>query len=125
MSASFNPTLLQKGEDATMQQINKWIDEGLSEKELANKKSNLIGSFKVRLSTTGGLASSILSFINQGKSPNYIDEYPKEINAVTLSQVNSAIKKYINPTTFLIIKSGSTDEQGNPKNDVFLMSKEL
>jgi zinc protease len=116
VSASFNPTLIQKGEDATRVQINKWIDEGLSETELENKKSNLIGSFKVRLSTTGGLASSILSFINEGKSPAYIDEYPKEIKAVTLNQVNSAIKKYINPASFLIIKSGSIDQQGNPKN---------
>tara|TARA_B110001450_G_scaffold220076_1_gene215373 strand:- start:18 stop:2783 length:2766 start_codon:yes stop_codon:yes gene_type:complete len=116
VSASFNPTLIQKGEDATRVQINKWIDEGLSETELENKKSNLIGSFKVRLSTTGGLASSILSFINEGKSPAYIDEYPKEIKAVTLNQVNSAIKKYINPASFLIIKSGSIDQQVNPKN---------
>ena len=114
VSASFNPTLLQKGEDATRIQINKWIDQGLSESELANKKSNLIGSFKVRLSTTGGLASSILSFINEGKSPAYIDEYPNEINAVTLSQVNLAIKKYINPATFLTLKSGSIDKNGNP-----------
>ena len=71
-------------------------------------------SFKVRLSTTGGLASSILSFINEGKSPDYIDEYPNEINAVTLSQVNLAIKKYINPATFLTLKSGSIDKNGNP-----------
>lgn len=114
INASFNPKLLKKGEDATMVQINKWINEGISAKELANKKANLIGSFKVRLSTTGGMAGSILLFVNQGKEPSYIDQYPKDINAITLNQVNTVIKKYIDPEKFIIIKSGSIDENGNP-----------
>lgn len=114
VSASFNPTLLKKGEDVTMVQIKKWIDDGISVNELVNKKANLIGSFKVRLSTTGGLAGSILSFVNQGKEPSYIDQYPKDINAVTLDQVNMVIKKYIDPEKFIIIKSGSIDKNGNP-----------
>jgi len=114
VNASFNPTLLKKGEDATMIQIKKWIADGLSSEELANKKSNLIGSFKVRLSTTGGLAGSILSFVDEGKAPSYIDQYPKDINAITFDQVNTVVEKYINPDTFIIIKAGSIDENGNP-----------
>ena len=114
VNASFNPTLLAKGEEATMLQINKWINDGVSATELANKKSNLIGSFKVTLSTSGGIASSILSFINQGKTPSYIDEYPKDIEAITLDQANAAIKKYINPDAFIILKSGSIDNKGLP-----------
>lgn len=114
VKASFNPTLLKKGEDATMVQIKKWIDDGISVNELANKKANLIGSYKVRLSTTGSMAGTILSFINQGKQPSYIDQYPKDINVLTVSQVNEVIKKYINPKKFIILKSGSIDEKGNP-----------
>ena len=116
VNASFNPNLLKKGEDATMLQINKWIKDGISAGELANKKSNLIGSFKVRLSTTGGMASSILSFVDQGKEPSYIDQYPKDINAVTLKQVNKTIKKYVNPKQFIVVKSGSIDKNGEPLN---------
>jgi zinc protease len=97
-----------------MVQIKKWIDDGISVNELANKKANLIGSYKVRLSTTGSMAGTILSFINQGKQPSYIDQYPKDIDALTLSQVNEVIKKYINPKKFITLKSGSIDENGNP-----------
>ena len=57
---------------------------------------------------------TILSFINQGKQPSYIDQYPKDINVLTVSQVNEVIKKYINPKKFIILKSGSIDEKGNP-----------
>jgi zinc protease len=114
VNASFNPGLLKKGEDATLVQINNWIKDGISEKELINKKTNIIGSFKVSLSTSRGLANSILSTINQGKEPSYIDQYPIDVNAVSLDKVNALIKKHINPDAFVILKAGSIDESGNP-----------
>lgn len=114
VNASFNPNLFQKGLDATMVQITKWVNDGIDADELANKKTNLIGSFKVGLSTTGGLAGALLSFVERGLEPSYIDQYPKDIEAVTLDQVNTSIKKYIDLDKLIIIKSGSLDENGEP-----------
>lgn len=114
VNASFNPKLFQKGLDATLEQINKWVNEGVTQKELDAKKSNLTGSFKVGLATTGGLAGAILSFVERGLEPDYIDQYPKDIENVTLDQVNSAIKKYIDLDKLIIIKSGSLDQEGKP-----------
>lgn len=114
LNASFNPELFQKGLDATMVQLKKWMDEGITAKELGAKKSNLIGSFKVGMATTGGLANTILSVVERGQDPGYIDRYPTEIDAVTLDQVNSTIKKYIDINGLVIIKSGSLDENGEP-----------
>ncbi|WP_163398314.1 M16 family metallopeptidase [Flavobacterium fluviatile] len=114
VNASFNPSLFQKGLDATMIQVNKWVKEGITATELENKKTNLIGSFKVGMSTTSGMARTILSFVERGLEPNYIDQYPKDIEKVTLQQVNDAIKKYIQLDKMIIIKSGSLDQEGNP-----------
>ncbi|TGV03100.1 M16 family metallopeptidase [Flavivirga rizhaonensis] len=114
VKASFNPTLFQKGLDATMVQIKKWANEGVTAKELASMKSTLTGSFKVGLSTTGGLAGVLLSFVERGLEPNYVDQYSKDIEAVTLNEVNNAIKKYIDLNKLIIIKSGSLDENGEP-----------
>ena len=114
VNASFNPSLFQKGLDATMVQVNKWVKDGITAKELENKKTNLIGSFKVGMSTTNGMARTILSFVERGLEPNYIDQYPKDIEKVTLLQVNDAITKYIQLDKMIIIKSGSLDKDGNP-----------
>ncbi|MDO6516004.1 M16 family metallopeptidase [Zobellia uliginosa] len=116
VNASFNPNLFQKGLDATMVQIKKWVEQGVTEEELAAKKTNLTGSFKVSLSTTGGLAGALLDFVERGLEPDYIDQYTKDIEAVTLEQVNSTIKKYIDLNKLIIIKSGSLDDNGNPLN---------
>lgn len=114
VNASFNPMLFQKGLDATMVQIKKWANDGITEKELVAKKSNLTGSFKVGLSTTSGLAGTILNFVERGLEPSYIDQYAKDIEAVTLEQVNTSIKKYIDLDKLIVIKSGSLDENGEP-----------
>ncbi len=114
VNASFNPNLFQKGLDATMVQVNKWVNDGITQTELENKKTNLIGSFKVGMSTTNGMARTILSFVERGLEPNYIEQYPKDIEKVTLLQVNDAIKKYIQLDKMIIIKSGSLDKDGNP-----------
>jgi zinc protease len=114
VNASFNPNLFQKGLDATMVQVDKWVKEGITAQELDNKKSNLIGSFKVGMSTTAGMSRTILSFIERGLEPDYIQQYPKDIEKVTLKEVNDAIKKYIQLDKMIIIKSGSLDKDGNP-----------
>ncbi|SFD94523.1 M16 family metallopeptidase [Flavobacterium phragmitis] len=114
VNASFNPNLFQKGFDATMVQVDKWVKEGITAAELENKKTNLIGSFKVGMSTTNGMARTILSFMERGLEPNYIDLYPKDIEKATLQQVNDAIKKYVKLDKMIIIKSGSLDKEGNP-----------
>ncbi|GAA3617492.1 pitrilysin family protein [Flavivirga amylovorans] len=116
VNASFNPNLFQKGLDATMVQIKKWVDGGVTAEELAAKKTNLTGNFKVGLSTTSGLSGALLSFVERGLEPSYIDQYSKDIEAVTLEEVNKAIKKYIDLDKLIIIKSGSLDESGTPLN---------
>ncbi|MFV8341992.1 M16 family metallopeptidase [Flavobacterium sp. XS2P39] len=114
VNASFNPTLFQKGLDATMVQVTKWVKEGITLEELGNKKTNLIGSFKVGMATTNGMTRTILGFIERGLEPSYIEQYPKDIEKVTLKEVNDAIKKYIQLDKMIIIKSGSLDKDGNP-----------
>lgn len=113
-NASFNPKLFQKGLDATMIEITKWAKDGSTAEELAFMKDNLIGGFKVSLETTGGLANSILGFLERGLEPNYIDKFSEDIKNITLKEVNDAIKKYVDLDKLIIIKSGSLDENGNP-----------
>lgn len=114
INASFNPSLFQKGLDATMVQLKKWVNNGITDAELAAKKNNLVGSFKVGMSTTSGMAGTILGFVERGQGPEYIYQYPKDIEATTLNQVNSAIQKFIDLDKLVIIKSGSLDQYGKP-----------
>lgn len=100
--------------ESTKREIKRWIEKGVTAEELENKKSTIVGQFKVQLSTTNGLAGQILSFVQRGYDADYIDKYPKLVEELTLEQVNNAIKKYINAENIVTVMAGSIDENGKP-----------
>src|SRR3989344_119016 len=92
---TFAPELLDKGLEALNFETKKFIARGVNVKELAGKKQTITGGYKVGLSTTGGLASVILANAEAGKPKEFIDEYPRVIEKITLTEVNKVIKKYL------------------------------
>ncbi|MDR8391592.1 insulinase family protein [Aliifodinibius sp. S!AR15-10] len=109
LSATFAPNLLDQGMKSTMREVQNWIENGITEEELVAKKSTITGSAKVQLATTGGVASYIHDLALRGKSVSYADQYFKDIEAVTLGQVNRAIKKYIDLDRLVVVKAGTVE----------------
>ena len=107
VSASFAPALLGKGLESTRREVAKWWKDGVTEQELAARKQGVIGGYFVSLSTTQGLAETILADAQRGLDPSWLDAYPKAIKALTRDQVNAAIKAHINPNTMVLVEAGS------------------
>jgi zinc protease len=107
ISATFAPGLLDQGIASTKHQLSQWFEQGVTDAELAQRKGDLVGSFKVGLATTDGMAGALLAAINRGYDVNWLDEYPKKIEALTTAQVNGAIKKHLKPDAMFIIKAGT------------------
>jgi zinc protease len=107
ISASFAPALLVKGVDSTRRELAKWWKDGVTDQELATRKQGAIGSYFVGLSTTLGLAETILVNTQRGFDPSWLDGYPKALKALTREQVNAAIKTHLNPSTMVLVEAGS------------------
>lgn len=107
ISANFAPQLLEKGMASTRRELDGWYAQGITAAELERVKSNLIGTFKVGLATTDGLASALLSAVHRGYDVSWLDEYPKRVAALSLPEVNAAIKKHLQPEKMTVIKAGS------------------
>jgi zinc protease len=107
VSASFAPPLLNKGVDSTRRELVKWWKDGVTEQELAARKQGAVGSYLVGLSTTIGLAETILVNTQRGFDPNWLDAYPKALKALTREQVNAAIKTHLNPSNLVLVEAGS------------------
>jgi zinc protease len=107
ISASFAPTLLDKGIQSTRRELLNWWKDGITDQELAARKQGLIGGYLVGLSTTAGLASTILIDVQRGYDVNWLDGYPQAVNALTRDQVNAAIKKHVDPSAMVLIEAGS------------------
>jgi zinc protease len=107
IGASFAPELLDKGVASTRRELERWWKDGVTQQELDARKADLIGSYKVSLATTDGLATFLLRTVQRGKPLTWLDDYPKAINALTLAEVNGALRKYLNPDKMVLIEAGT------------------
>jgi zinc protease len=115
ISASFAPTLLDKGVASTRRELQKWWADGITETELADRKQGLVGGYFVGLSTSGGVAGAILVAIQRGYDLTWLDGYPEAIKALTRTQVNTAIKTHLDPAKMVLVEAGSVKAAGgNP-----------
>jgi zinc protease len=108
--ASFAPTLLDRGLAATQTELNLWWQQGVTAEELAARKTDLIGAFQVSLATTGGIAGTLLRTVQRGLPLEWVDQYPKNVDALTLDQVNRAIRRYVDPAKLVVIRAGSVPD---------------
>ena len=107
ITGSFAPALLDKGLASIRRQLTLWYESGATASEIEARKSNLIGSFKVDLATSDGMAGALLATVNRGYELNWLDDFPVKIKALTDEQVNAAIKKYLKPDAMVLVKAGT------------------
>jgi zinc protease len=107
ISASFAPALLSKGVESTRRELVKWWTDGVTDQELAARKQGAVGGYFVGMSTTSGLAETILINTQRGFDPTWLDAYPKAVKALTREQVNAAIKTHLNPGSMVLVEAGS------------------
>jgi zinc protease len=113
INAEFNPSLLDKGISSTKRELRNWYNNGITAAELERVKKDLIGTFKVGMATTEGLADSILISVHRGYGVDWLDRYPSMIGALTLEQVNGSIRRHLNPDRMTLVKAGTV---GAPKS---------
>jgi zinc protease len=107
LTATFAPALLDKGIASAQRHLREWHAKGVTAKELEDHKGGIVGAFKIGLATTDGIAQALLNSVNRGMGPTWLDQYPQRVNALTVEQVNSAIKKHLNPDEMLTVKAGT------------------
>ncbi len=107
ISATFAPALLDRGIASTRRVLEAWWKDGVTDEELAARKQGMIGGYFVGLSTTGGLAATILATIQRGYDLNWLDDYPAAVRAMTREDVNRAIRTHLDPSAMVLVEAGS------------------
>jgi zinc protease len=107
LTATFAPALLDKGIASAKRQLTSWFESGVTADEVERRKTNLIGTFEVGLATSSGVARNLLATVHRGYDLGWLDRYASTLNALTTEQVNAAIKKYLRPDDFYLIKAGT------------------
>jgi zinc protease len=115
IAVSVNPSNVGRAIDSALKVLREYVEQGIRPEELEDEKASAVGSFKVSLSTNAGLAAALWSAEFYRLGLDYVDRYPQLIRAVTVEEVNAAIRKYFRPDHLTVVVAGDIDaSKGEP-----------
>ncbi|HEX6623665.1 MAG TPA: insulinase family protein, partial [Pyrinomonadaceae bacterium] len=109
IAVSVNPSNVERALASALAVLRDYVEHGIRPEELDDEKSAATGAFKVSLSTNAGLAAALWNAEFYRLGLEYIDRYPELIRAVTVEEVNAAIRKYFRPDHLTVVIAGDVE----------------
>ncbi|HQY48404.1 MAG TPA: pitrilysin family protein, partial [Usitatibacteraceae bacterium] len=100
------PANIAKAEAAMKEELARALAEGFTEAELAAAKS---GTLQTRLQTRaqdGALAGGWAFYLHHGRTFAFSKAFEDRLQALTLADVNAAVRKHLDPARLTIVKAG-------------------
>ncbi len=88
---------------AVVENVERIRSEPVSERELEDAKSYLIGSFPQRLSTQSSVASFFGQVEYYGLGLDYPERYSDLIGSVTIEDIQRVARSYLHPEEFVVV----------------------
>ncbi len=87
--------------------IAKFMQNGVTEKELKAAKSNIIGGFPMRIDSNNKILDylSIIGFYQLPRT--YLDDFNKEVAKVSTAQIKDAFNRRVKPANFVAVTVGA------------------
>ncbi len=100
-TAIFAPQNRGPVESAFKQELERMLKDGFSEKELADAKQSLLGFRRLSRAQDGNLAGGLATNLKLGRTFAVAQKVDDAIAAATLAQVNAAVRKHLQPASFV------------------------
>ncbi|WP_075351872.1 M16 family metallopeptidase [Algoriphagus marinus] len=91
-------------------EINKLIDEGVTQEELDMAKANLAGSFGRSLESPSTIANFALNTERYNLPKDYYATYLQKMNSLTVEDINETARELIDPDKLYITAVGNASE---------------
>jgi zinc protease len=101
-----NPGNAKKGMAAMLEEFNNMVSGGITKAELDGAKTGIWSNFERTLSNDGAVLGMLADGLYLDRKMEYWEKYYASIKALTLDQVNGAIKKYLKPSELMKITAG-------------------
>lgn len=106
VSAGVNPQNVKKALDLIREELKRFVQEGVTEDELADSKANFIGRLPLSLESNGGVANALLNMERHQLGLDYYRSYPSLVNQVTREDVLTIARKFIDADKLAIAVAG-------------------
>lgn len=107
VSAGVNPQNVKRAVDLIKDELKRFVDEGVTEEELADSKANFVGRLPLSLESNGGVANALINIERHQLGLNYYRDYAARVNAVSREDVLNTARKFIDVNRLAIAVAGS------------------
>lgn len=107
VNAGVNASNVGKATDLIVKELKRFVDEGVTEDELADSQANYIGRLPLSLESNGGVAGALINIERYDLGLDYYRRYAGLVKAVTPGHVLEAAQKYVHPDRLGIATSGA------------------
>lgn len=104
--AIYAPQNVARLEAAFKEEVEKLLKDGITEEELKGAIAGYLQSRQVSRAQDGELARQLSSLLFLNRTFKWDAEMEKKISSLTLEQVNTALRKYLDPAKISIFKAG-------------------
>jgi zinc protease len=92
---------------------SQFVKDGITQKELDTSRNQMLGQFPESIETIFEFTRLFNELNIFGMSPDYIVNYTKTLQSITLDQVNAAIKKHLSDKNLRILIYSDKDAMGD------------
>ncbi len=106
VSAGVNPSNVDRAAELIVQELKRFVDEGVTAEELSDSQANFIGLLPLSLESNSGVASALLNIERYDLGLDYYRQYPDMVRAVTVDEVRETARKFIDPARLAVSTAG-------------------
>jgi zinc protease len=106
VTVSTNPTNIDKVSICVMEELQRFLKDGPTDKEVADAKHAFVESQKVGRTGDAAIAGQIVSNLNTGRTFAFAADQEKAILALTPAKITEAFRKHVDPQRLVIIRAG-------------------
>ena len=108
--AIYNPDNADKLDKAMKEEFAKLLKDGITADELKAAKSGYLQSQQVNRSEDQNLVSKLSNYLALDRTLSFDADQEKAIENLTVAQVNEALRKYVKPDKFVVVKAGEFEK---------------
>ena len=108
--AIVNPDSADKLNAVIAEELQKLLKDGITEDELNEQRNGLLQAQEVRRTSDSSLAQLISGQTRVGRTMQFTADFEKAVNALTVDDVNAALRRHIKPERLYIVMAGDFEK---------------
>jgi zinc protease len=113
--AIYNPGVLEKVDRAMKEVLDKLLKDGVTEEELAAAKKGYLEERRVARASDRTVAGTLASGLYLGRTFAYSAELDAKVAALTVADVNRALRAHLDPRRLVIVRAGDFERSSAPQ----------